>query len=73
MIVDGKLRRVISKHTPPAPTRAQRITYSKGDTERKDYGKLMPDDLRPLIAKDVEEYLKAGGKITVIPPALKHL
>lgn len=67
MTANGTLKRVLNKHQQTKPTKAQTITYSSGEKERKDRGKLMPSDLRPLIARDVEDYLKAGGKITIVP------
>ena len=67
MTANGTLKRVLNTQQRTKPSRAQSITYAKGEQERKDYGKLKPDDLRPLIAQDVEEYLKSGNKITIVP------
>lgn len=53
------------------PGKGQGISYAM--PEKQNYGRLIADQLRPLIARDVEEYLKAGGKITVIPPGVQTL
>ena len=58
---DGQLKRIL-----PAQVRGPGISVAK--EERADYGKLTPDKLRPLIARDVEAFLAAGGQITQVPP-----
>jgi len=62
---DGTLKRVLTKQAQFKPAPHQAISYAK--VERENYGKLKPEELRPLIAQDVEEYLNAGNKITMVP------
>lgn len=67
---DGVLVKIVDRKIAK-PGRGQGISYAM--PEKQNYGRLMADQLRPLIARDVEEYLKAGGKITVVPTGVQTL
>jgi hypothetical protein len=71
MIVDGKLKRVLTKQQQFKPSRDQAISYAK--TPKECYGKLKPEELRPLIQQDVEAFLASGGKIQTIPAGVGAL
>lgn len=70
MANDGILVKIVDRKIAK-PGKGQGISYAM--PEKQNYGKLLPEQLRPLIERDVEAFLKTGGKITVIPPGVQTL
>lgn len=67
MASDGVLKRVLTKQQRHKPKAGTGITIGKDAKAQTDIARLKPDELRPVIAEHVEQFLKSGGKIQQIP------